>query len=131
MTHHLVDRPESKAGHQFAHFLGDEAHECDDMRGVAFELRPKLRVLSSNTHRASIQMADAHHYTAHCYQGGGCEPEFFRPEQSGDNDVAPGLELAIYFDGNSVPELVQDKHLMCFRQAQLPWNSGVGNAGKR
>ena len=37
---HLVEGTEAELGHQLAHFLGDEAHEVDNVGWVARELGP-------------------------------------------------------------------------------------------
>ena len=57
MTDHLIDSPETEFGHDGTAFVGNIVEEIDGMLRRTSELLAKLRVLSSDTDRASIQMA--------------------------------------------------------------------------
>ena len=51
----------SRARHVFAHFLGDEEEEVDDVLRLALEARAQHRVLRRDADRAGVEMALAHH----------------------------------------------------------------------
>src|SRR6266852_3732428 len=73
-------------------------------------------------------MTDAHHYTAERDQRRGGEAELVRAEQSADDHVAAGLELAVHLDSDAAAKIVEDKNLVGFGQAQLPGNAGMLDA---
>src|SRR6266481_6823296 len=52
----LVEIAEAELGHQLAHLLRDEEHEIDDLRGVAREFCPQLRILYSHADRTGNQV---------------------------------------------------------------------------
>jgi len=54
MAHHLVDRAETKLGHDGTELVGDIIEEVDDVLGRTSELLPELRILSGDTDRASV-----------------------------------------------------------------------------
>src|SRR2546421_296517 len=85
---------------RIAHFVGDEAHEVDDMLGRAHELGAQLRILRGDADRARVQMADAHHDAAQRDERAGREAELLGAEQSADDHVTAGLELAVDLDGD-------------------------------
>ena len=128
---HLVHRPEAELGHQLAHLLGDEAEEVFDELGRAVELLAQHRILCRDANRAGIQMADAHHDAAHHDQRRRGEAVFLGAEHRADDDVAPGLHLAVNLHDDAIAELVQDQHLLRFREAQLPREAGVLQTGQR
>ena len=51
---HLIDCAEAESGHVLAHFLSDEAHEVDDMRGIALKFLAQERILRRYAHRAGV-----------------------------------------------------------------------------
>ena len=103
-----------------AHFLGDEAHEVDDVLGLAGELLAQLRVLRGHADRAGVQMADAHHDAAQRHQRRGGEAELLGAEQRGDDHVAAGLQLAVGLDDDAAAQIVEHQRLVRLGQAQLP-----------
>ena len=128
---HLVHLPEAELGHQLAHFLGDHAHEVDDVLRLAGEALAQLRVLGGDAHRAGVEVADAHHDAAHGHQRRGGEAEFLRPEQGGDDHVAPGLQLAVGLDDDARAQVIEHQRLVRLGQAQLPRDARVLDAGLR
>ena len=125
----IVRKP--KLGHDFADFLGDEAHEVDDVRGIAGESFAQLRVLRGDADRAGVEMADAHHDAAQRNQRRGGKAEFLRPQQGGDDHVAARFQLAVGLDGDAAAQIVQHQGLVGFGQAQFPRNARVLDAGLR
>ncbi len=122
---HLLQGTEPHLGHDFPHVLRDEAHEIHDVLRLAAKVRAQPRILGRNAHRAGVQMTDAHHHAAHRDQRRRCEAEFLGTEQCGDHHVATGLELTIGLDDDARTQIVQHQSLMCFSQAQFPWQTGV------
>ena len=49
-------------------------------------------------------------------QGGSRKPIFLRSEQSGDYDVAAGLQLAVGLNDDAAAQVVLNKNLMGFSQ---------------
>ena len=79
---HLLDGAEAELGHQLADFLGDEAHEVDDVFRLAGELARSPGILRGDADRAGVQMAHAHHDTAQRYQRRRGETELLRAQQA-------------------------------------------------
>ena len=130
-ANHSIHLPKTELGHQLANFFGNHAHEIDDVLRFAHESLAQLRVLRRNTNRAGIQMANAHHDTAHCHEWCGGKTKFLSAEQRSDDYIATGFQLAIGFDDDPRAEIVQDERLMCLCQAQLPRDARVFDAGLR
>ena len=80
-----------KLGHEFAHFLGDEAHEVDRVGGIAREIFPQFGILRGHADRAGVEMADAHHDAAQGDKRRGGKAEFLRAKQRGNDHVAARL----------------------------------------
>jgi hypothetical protein len=111
---------EAEFSHEFAHFLGDEAHEVDDVGGIAGEAFAEFGVLGGDADGAGVEVADAHHDAAEGDEGRGGEAELLGAEQGGDDDVASGFELAVGFDGDAAAEVVEDEGLVGFGEAEFP-----------
>ena len=103
-----------------AHLLGDEEEEVDHVLGLAREARAQHRVLRGDAHRAGIQVALAHHDAAHRDQRRGGESEFLGAQQRGDHHVAAGLQLAVGLHADAAAQIVQQQHLLRFREAKFP-----------
>ena len=110
---------------------GDEAHEVDDVLGLAGELLAQLRVLRGDADRAGVQVADAHHDAAERDQRRGGEAELLGAEQRGDDHVAAGLELAVGLDGDAAAQIVEHERLVRLGQAEFPREAGVLDRGQR
>jgi hypothetical protein len=65
MTYHLVNGTETKLGHDGSELVGHIVEEVDHVLRSSCELLAQLRILSSNTNRACVQVALAHKDTAH------------------------------------------------------------------
>ena len=74
---HLINRAEAELRHDFAHLHGDEAHEVDDVLGLASKALAQLRVLRGHTSRAGVEMANSHHDAAHGDERRGRKTELF------------------------------------------------------
>ena len=61
----------------------------------------------------------------------GGKTEFLRAQQRGDDHIAAGFQLAVGFHRDAAAQIIQDKRLMRFGQAQFPRNAGVLDAGLR
>ena len=94
-AHHFVDSAEAQFGHIFAYFLCNKMHKVDDVFRFALELFTQLRVLGSNAHRAGVQVADTHHHAAQCDKWCGGKAKFFGAQQSGDDHITAGHQLAV------------------------------------
>ena len=130
-TDHLVHGAEPELRHVFAQLLGDEAHEVDDMLGIACELRPQFRILGGNAHRTGVQVADPHHDAAQGDQRAGGETEFLGAQQRCDGQVAARLQLAVGLDNDATAQIVDQQGLMCFGHAQFPRQAGMFDARLR
>ena len=61
----------------------------------AGELFTQLRILGRDTYRAGIKMTFAHHNATQCDKRRSSKAELFCPQQCGNGDIAPGLDLAV------------------------------------
>ena len=128
---HVVQGAEAEQGHVLADFPRDEAHEVDGVPRVAREFSAQRGILGRHADRTGVEVADAHHDAAERHQRRGREPELLRPEQGGDDHVAPGLELAVGLHRDAAAQVVQHQRLVGFRQPQLPGQAGVLDARLR
>ena len=124
-----VRKPSSR--HVFAHLLGDEEEEVDDVLRLPGKALAQHRVLRGDAHRAGIEVALAHHDAAHGDQRRGGKAELLGAQQRGDGHVAPGLQLAVGLHANAAAQIVQQQHLLRFRQAKFPGNAGVLDGTER
>jgi hypothetical protein len=92
LADHLVERADSRARHDLAHFLGDEEEVVDDVLGLAGEALAQHRILRRDADRAGVEMALAHHDAAGRDQRRGGEAELVGAEQRADHDVAAGAK---------------------------------------
>ncbi len=129
--YHLVEAAETEARHQFAHLSRDEGEIIHYMLRVPPKFHPQLRILGRHADGTGIEMAGAHHDAAEDHQGGRGESEFLGAEKGGENDVAPGLELAVRLHRDAVAQAVEEQGLVRFGQPQLPGESRMMNAGQR
>ena len=130
-AHHLIHRAEADLRHQFAHLLGDVEEEVDDMLGFTREMPAQLRVLGRDSNRAGVQMALAHHDAAHRDERGGREAEFLGAQQRGDHHIATGLQLSVGLHPDAAAQVVEQKHLLCLGEAQLPRDARVLQGAQR
>ncbi len=124
-AYHFVDGAESEIRHVLPKLFGDEEKEIDYVLGLTLELLAQLRILRGDADRTSVEVALAHHDAAHRDQGSRGKTEFFGAQQSGDGHVTSGLQFAVSLHANAATEIVQQQNLLCFGQAQFPWNSGM------
>ena len=103
-----------------AHLLGDVLEEGLDELRLAREPLPQLGILRRDADRAGVEVADPHHDAAADDQRRGGEAELLRAEQGGDDDVTPGLELAVDLDDDPVAQPVEQQRLLGLGQAELP-----------
>ena len=132
-AHHFLQLAEAEPGHDLAELHGDEAHEMDDVLGVAGEPASQFGILGGHAHGAGVEMADAHHDAAQSHERSGCKTKLLRAQQRGHGHVAPGLQLAVGLEIDAAAQVVQHEGLVRFGQAQLPRPPGVldGREGRR
>ena len=103
----VLEPPDPECGHQPADLFSHEDQVVDHVLGAAPEARPQLRVLSRDSDRARVQVADPHHDAAHRDQRRGREAELVGAEQRTDHDIAAGLHLAVDLDRDARAQIVQ------------------------
>src|ERR1039458_1790935 len=124
-ANHLVARTESQFGHVLAKLLCNEEKEIDHVLRLTFELLAQFRIVRGGTHRASVEVALAHHDAAHCDQGSRSKTEFFGTQQGGNRHITAGLELAVSLHTNAAAQIVQEKDLLSFRESQFPRDASM------
>ena len=65
--------------HNLAYFFGDEEKVIHDMLRPSLKTPTQHRILRSNPHRTSVEMALSHHEAAFHHQGSRRKTEFVRP----------------------------------------------------
>ena len=131
LADHFVERAIAHLGHQFAHFLGDEEEEIDDVLGLADEALAQHRVLRRDADRTGVEMALAHHDAARRDQRRRGEAELVGAEQRADDDVAAGAHAAVDLHGDARAQAVQHQRLMRLGEADLPGRAGMLDRGQR
>ena len=131
LADHLGEAAEAERGHVFAHFLGDEEEEIDDVLGLALESGAQHRVLRGDADRAGVQMAFAHHDAAGGDQGRGGEAELVGAEQSAHHHVAAGAHAAIDLHGDAAAQAIEHERLLGLGEADLPRRAGMLDRGER
>src|SRR5947207_11197779 len=120
MTDHFIEGAETQLRHDFANFLGDEAHEIDDVVGVAGKLLAQAWVLGGHSYRTGIEMAYSHHDTAERYQRRRGKAKLLSAQQSTNHHIAAGFELAIHLNDNAAAQIVEHQRLLRLGQSQFP-----------
>ena len=124
-AHHLVDGAEAHVGHDLAELIGDEEEVVDDVFGLSGEFFAEDGVLGGDADRAGVEVALAEHDAAHDDERGRREAELLCAEETGDGNVAPGLELAVGLDDDAAAQVVHHEDLLGLGHAKLPGESGV------
>ena len=129
--HHFVQGAETKLSHDLAQLFGNETHEVDDIFRLAGEVLAQLGILSCHPCRTGIAVADTHHDAPQSHQRSGGKAELLGAQQSGNSNITAGLQLAVGFDDDTAAQVVEQQCLVGFRQAKLPGETGVFDAGDR
>ena len=119
-TDEFIDGAHAELRHYFAHVLRDKTQEIDDLIGVAHKFFAQFGMLRGHTHRAGIEVANAHHDAAHGDECCGGKSKFFGTEQGCNNHIAPGFELSVGFDYDARSQIVEHEGLMGFGNAEFP-----------
>ncbi len=131
LADHLVDGAEAQLRHEFADLFGDEQEEVLDEFRLAGEPLAQHRVLGGHTHRAGVEVADAHHDAARDHQRRCGKAVLLGAEQRGDDHVTARLELAVHLHDDPVAQTVEQQGLLRLGQAQLPRGTRVLLRGQR
>mmetsp|Transcript_39606 Transcript_39606/g.71275 ORF Transcript_39606/g.71275 Transcript_39606/m.71275 type:complete len:230 (+) Transcript_39606:2887-3576(+) len=86
----------------------------------SFELFAQFSVLRCNAHRASVEVALAHHDAPHGNERSGGKAELLSPQKRCHHHISARPEITICFQGDPTSKTVQDQGLVALRQAQLP-----------
>ena len=121
----LGQRTEPELREIFTHLFRDELEEVDDELRAPVVALAQHRVLGRDPDRAGVEMADPHHDAARHDQRRRREAELLGAEQRGDDDVAPGLQLAVGLHDDAIAQAVEQQRLLRLRQAELPWRARV------
>ncbi len=130
-ANHFVDFSEAQFRHDQAQVFGNVEQEINHVLGLAREFLAQLRILRRDAHRASIQVAFAHHDAAHGDQRRGGKSEFLGAQQRGDRDVAPGLQLAVHLHAHAAAQIVHHQDLLRLGKPEFPGNSRVADRADR
>jgi hypothetical protein len=91
----------------------------------------QLRILGSHTHGTGVEVAHPHHNAAQRHQRCRGEPKLFGTKQRGDDNITPGLQLAIGFNDDSGAEIIEQQGLVSLGEAEFPGQTGMFNARLR
>ena len=121
----FIEGADTQLRHDLARFFGDEEEEVHHMLGPALEFRTQHRVLRGHAHRTGVEVALAHHDAALDDERRGREAELVGAEQGADDDVAPGLHLAVGLHADAPAQAVQHQGLLRLGEAQFPRRAGM------
>jgi hypothetical protein len=127
--HRFGDTAEAKGREVLAYLLGDVLEERLDELGLPGEPLAQLGVLGRDPDRARVEVTHPHHDAPGYDQRCGRESELLRAEQRRHDDVPAGFELAVGLDDDAVAQAVEQQRLLGLGQPELPWCSGVLDAG--
>ena len=98
----LVEAAETELGQHGTDVLGDELEEVLHEFRFAVEPGPQFGILGGHSHRAGIQMTDAHHDAPRHHQRGGGKAVLLGPQQRGHHDIARGAHPTITLHRDAV-----------------------------
>ena len=124
-AHHLVDRAETKLGHQLTDLLGQHEEEVDDVLRLTGEPLPQLRILRGDPHRTGVEMALPHHDAADHDERRRGNAEFLGAEHGGDHHVLGRADHAVGLHDDPPAEVVHHEHLVRLGEAELPRQPAV------
>ena len=130
-AHHLVDRAESKLGHQLTDLLGQHEEEVDDVLRLTGEPLAQLRILRGDPHRTGVEMALPHHDAADHDERRRGNAEFLGAEHGGDHHVLGRADHAVGLHDDPPAEVVHHEHLVRLGEAELPRQPAVHDRGLR
>src|SRR5580700_5609016 len=109
-ANHFVHVGESEFRHNLTDLFREEEEERNHVFRSARKLLSEHRILSCDTDRAGIQVANPHHDAAHCDERSAGKAELFGAEQSGNHNVSAGLQLTIGLHPNPTAQIVSYEH---------------------
>ena len=121
----LTDGVHAECGHVFTQLSGNEEHEAFDIFRLAGKVLSQFRILCGNAHRAVVVVAQAHHFTSQCNERCSGKAKFFSTKDAGKGHIGAVHEFAVGFQAHTRTQVVGDQRLMCFRQAEFPWQPSV------
>ena len=127
----FIERAHAEPCEDLAHFLGNEAHQIDDLFRRADEFLAQRVILGADTHRAGIAVALAHHDAAHGDQRQRADAIFLGAQNGSDDDVAAGLQSTIGAQLHPVAQAIEGQHLIDFGQPHFPGRAGIFDTGLR
>ena len=127
----ILEPADAEPRHDLPRLLGDEEEEVDDVLGLALEALAQLGILRRDPDRARVQVAGAHHHAAGRDQRRRREAHLVGAEQRGDDDVAPGLELAVGLHPDPRAQVVEHERLLRLGEADLPRDAGEEDRRER
>ena len=130
-AHHLLDVRKPSSAISSRTSWATKRMKLMTWRRVPREPLSKLGVLRRDADRAGVEMAHAHHHAAQDDERRRGEAVLLGPEQRGDHDVAPGLQLSVGLDRDAVAQPVEQQHLLGLGEPQLPRHAGVLDRAER
>ena len=130
-AHQFIHSARAELCHDLPHLLRNKEHKAFHVFRLALEAFAQFRILSRDTEGAGTQLADPHHPAAHGNQGRRREAELFCTQQQCHHHVMSGHQLTVCFQRNRLAQPVAAKHLMSFRQADLPGQARMMHAAHR
>ena len=76
-------------------------------------------------------MAYAHHPASHRHERRRRKAKLLRTQQQGHHHIVTGHQLAVGFQRHRLAQPIAAEHLMCLRQADLPWKARMMHAAHR
>mmetsp|Transcript_6971 Transcript_6971/g.13276 ORF Transcript_6971/g.13276 Transcript_6971/m.13276 type:complete len:305 (+) Transcript_6971:2716-3630(+) len=119
----IIDLSDSQTSHNLSCFLGNHEEVVDNVFRLSSEHLAKVRILSGNSHWASVEVAFAHHDAAHCDERSGCEAVLLSSKHRGLDNIKPSLKLSIGLYDNTVTKAVEDQGLVGLGETKLPWET--------
>ena len=124
-TNHIIQRPRTDRGQQFANLSGIEGNQINNLVRIASELGTQVFILRTHANRAGVRLTLTDHNATHRNQGSGADAIFLSTHHRSHHNVTARAQTSIGAQSNPVTQLVHRQNLMRLGQAHFPRQASI------